>query len=273
MNERLFGRDQTLRYSRQLILEDIGYKGQEKLLKSKVFIAGVGGLGSPILFYLAAAGVGTLGFADFDTVSLSNLNRQILHFTDDIGVKKVDSAEDKLKKLNPDMVIRKYPIRLNADNIEDIVREYDVVIDALDNLASRYLLNDCCYFLKKPVVEGAIIGFEGLLMTIIPDKTPCYRCIYPVPPQDGVVPTCSDIGIIGAIAGTIGSLQALEAVKLIAGIGDTLSGRILIFDGLRLGFSEIECEKSLECPLCGENPTVKELIEYEIKCKLKTVPL
>ena len=259
--------EKELRYSRQLILKEIGYSGQEKLMKAKVLVIGAGGLGSPVLYYLAAAGVGTLGIADFDVVDISNLQRQILHFTDDLGKKKVDSACEKLKRLNPDIRLNKYPFRVNINSIEDMVKEYDMVVDAVDNFSARYLISDCCYFLKKPLVEGAVLGFEGILMTIIPDKTPCYRCLYPMPPEDGVIPNCANTGIIGAVAGTIGSLQAMECIKLITGIGQTVSGRILIFDGLNLSFREIEWHKKKNCPLCGENPVIKELVEYEIKCK------
>lgn len=261
--------DQTLRYSRQIILNDFGAQGQEQLLESKVLVIGAGGLGSPALLYLAAAGVGTIGIVDFDTVGISNLNRQILHFTDETGKKKVDTAEAKLKALNPEINIVKYPFRVNIDNIEEIIEEYDVVVDAVDNFAARYLISDCCYFLKKPLVEGAAVGYKGILMTIIPDKSPCYRCLYPTPPEDGVLPTCSDTGILGMVTGTIGSLQALEAVKVITGIGETLSGRILTFDAFNSHFREVPWKKRSNCPLCGENPTIKELIEYDVKCKLK----
>lgn len=266
----MFDDKNILRYSRQLILKEIGYEGQNKLLNSKVLVIGAGGLGSPALYYLAAAGVGTLGIADFDTVSISNLQRQVLHFTNDLGRKKVDSAEEKLKELNPDVNILKYPHRLNLDNIEETVQEYDVVIDAVDNFPARYLISDCCYFMKKPLIEGAVLGFEGILMTIVPDKSPCYRCLYPVPPEDGVVPTCNDLGIMGMVAGTIGSLQALECIKVLLGIGQTLSGRIMTFDGLNLSFRDIEWKKKSTCPLCGEKPVIKELIQYEIKCKPKS---
>jgi len=253
----MIGESDLLRYSRQILLKDVGYKGQEKLLNSKVLVTGAGGLGSPAMYYLAAAGVGTLGIVDFDTVNMSNLHRQILHFTDDLGKNKVDSAEEKLKKLNPGISIIKYQIKLNADNIEDIVRQYDVVIDAVDNFSTRYLISDCCYLVNKPLIEGAVLGFEGILMTIIPNKSPCYRCLYPVPPEAGNVPTCNDVGIIGMVAGTIGSLQALEAVKVILGIGNTLSGRILTFDGLNLDFRTIDWKRKSNCPLCGENPVRK----------------
>lgn len=266
----MLDREQALRYSRQIILNEVGYEGQEKLLKSRVLVVGAGGLGSPVLYYLAAAGIGTLGIADFDTVGISNLNRQVLHATADIGRKKVDSAVEKLKSLNPDIQIMKYPYRLDIDNIEDIVKEYDVVVDAVDNFPARYLISDSCYFQKKPVVEGAVIGFEGILMTVIPDQSPCYRCLYPMPPEDGVVPTCSDQGILGMVAGVVGSMQALETVKVLLGIGKTLSGRILVFDGLQSSFREIGWEKRSGCPLCGQNPTIKDLVRYEIKCKVKT---
>jgi molybdopterin-synthase adenylyltransferase len=264
-----FDSDKTLRYSRQLILEGIGYEGQEKLLKSKVLVVGAGGLGSPILYYLASAGVGTIGVVDFDTVTLSNLNRQIIHNTNDIGKRKVDSAEEKLKALNPEVNVIKHPVRINVNNVEDLVEQYDVVIDALDNFPARYLLSDCCYFLKKPLIEGAATGYDGVLMTIIPDKTPCYRCLYPMPPEDGVLPTCSDTGILGVTAGIIGVTQALEAIKVILGIGDTISGKILTFDALSIGFRAVPWSKRDECPLCGRNPSIVELIEYEIKCKFK----
>lgn len=264
--------EQILRYSRQIILNDFGgVGGQEKLLNAKVLVAGAGGLGSPVLLYLAAAGVGTIGIADFDTVGLSNLNRQVLHFTGDVGRKKVDSAQEKLESLNPDIKIIKYPFRLDIHNIADVISEYDVVVDALDNFPARYLLSDCCYFSKKPLIEGAVVGYEGILMTIIPDQSPCYRCLYPEPPENGVLPTCNDTGVLGMTTGMIGSLQALETIKVILGIGETLSGRILTFDGLALNVRTIPWKKREHCPLCGEHPTIKDLVEYEIKCKMKSI--
>lgn len=261
--------DSTLRYSRQMILPGIGTEGQEKLKRAKILVAGAGGLGSPALAYLTAAGVGTIGIADFDTVTLSNLNRQILHFTPDVGIKKTDSAAGKLEKLNPQVTLIKHDLRLNLDNIEAIMGEYDLVIDATDNFTARYLISDGCYFLKKPFIEGAVVGYDGILMTVIPDQTPCYRCLYPRPPEDGVLPTCNDTGILGMTAGIIGTIQALEVVKLILGIGETVSGRLLIFDALKSSFREIPWQRRPDCPLCGENPTIHELIEYEIKCKTK----
>ncbi|MBK5246744.1 MAG: HesA/MoeB/ThiF family protein [Peptostreptococcaceae bacterium] len=259
----------TLRYSRQLILDGFGIDGQKKCKDAKVLVIGAGGLGSPVLYYLAAAGVGTVGIADFDTVTLSNLNRQVIHFTEDIGNKKTDSAETKIKALNPNTKVIKYDFRLNADNIEAVVRDFDVVIDATDNFSTRYLISDCCYFMGKPLVEGAATGYLGILMTIIPGKTPCYRCLYPDPPEDGTIETCSDVGILGMVTGMIGSLEALEAVKVITGIGETVSGRVIMFDALSTEFIDFELLKKSECALCGEQPTITELVEYQINCKVK----
>jgi molybdopterin/thiamine biosynthesis adenylyltransferase len=263
--------DQLLRYSRQIILSEIGHQGQEKLLDSKVLVVGAGGLGSPALYYLAAAGIGTLGIADFDVVGISNLQRQILHSTGDLGQKKTESAAEKLRQLNPELKIITFPQRVTVDNVAEIIAGFDLVIDAADNFSTRFLVSDCCYFMKKPLIEGAVLGFEGVLMTILPDQSHCYRCLYPAPPDDGVVPTCSEAGILGMIAGTIGSLQALEAVKVLLTIGDTLTSRIITFDGLGLNFREIPWPKRAACPLCGENPIIKDLTEYNIQCKTKIV--
>lgn len=254
----------VLRYSRQLILKEIGVDGQEKLQKAKVLVIGAGGLGTPALYYLAAAGIGKIGTADFDTVGISNLQRQIIYSTEDLQRKKVDVVKEKLEKLNPDVSVEKYPYRIDINNIEEIVDGYDVVLNAVDNFTARYLISDCCYLRGKPLIEGAVLGFTGILTTIIPGKTPCYRCLYPKPPKEGVVPTCSDIGILGMTTGTIGSLQALEAVKVILGIGEILSGRVLVFDGLDMSFREIKLDKSLNCSLCGENPSITELTQYEM---------
>ncbi|MGE5581805.1 MAG: HesA/MoeB/ThiF family protein [Bacillota bacterium] len=253
---------EILRYSRQIVLKGFGEAGQEKLKAAKVLVAGVGGLGSPALLYLAAAGVGTLGIADFDTVTFSNLNRQILHFTNDIGRPKTDSAAAKIACLNPEVRVEKYNLRLNAANTMKILADYDVIIDATDNFTARYLISDCGYFLKKPVIEGAAIGYDGILITIIPGKTPCYRCLYPAPSEDGILPAYSDTGILGMTAGIIGSIQALEAVKLILGIGETVSGRILNFDAYKTAFREIPWRRRPECPLCGERPTIHSPVEH-----------
>lgn len=258
-----------LRYSRQIIIGGIGYEGQKKLKQAKILVAGAGGLGSPALTYLAAAGVGTLGVADFDTVTYSNLNRQTLHFTEDIGRRKTDSAIDKIKSINPEVKVIKHQTRINIDNVKEIIRAYDVIVDATDNFPIRYLLSDCCYFIGKPIIEGAATGYDGILMTIIPGKTPCYRCLYPMPPADGVLPTCSDTGILGMVTGIIGSVQALEAIKIILGLGETVSGRILTFDALTTRFREVNWSRRDQCPLCGKNPSIKELVQYEVKCKIK----
>lgn len=267
----MLDKDQILRYSRQLILREIGASGQEKLLNSKVLVIGAGGLGSPVLSYLAGSGVGTIGVSDFDTVGISNLNRQILYTTDDIGRKKVDMAGERLKAVNPDVKVIKYPYRINIDNIEELISEYDLVIDATDNFPARYLVSDCCFFMKKPLIEGAAVGFIGTVMTVIPGESPCYRCLYPVPPQDGIIPSCADTGIIGMVTGVIGSLQALEAVKVLLGIGNTLAGKVLFFNGFESKFEEIELKRSESCPLCGPDPRIRELVQYEIKCRNKAV--
>ncbi len=262
---------EDLRYSRQIILDGFGAEGQEKLKKAKILVAGSGGLGSPALLYLAAAGVGNIGVVDFDTVTISNLNRQVLHFTSDIGRRKTDSAEEKLYKLNPEVKVIKHNTRIDIDNVEGIISGYDVVIDATDNFTARYLISDCCYFMKKPLVEGAAVGLDGILMTIIPDKTPCYRCLYPYPPEDGVLPTCSDVGILGAVTGVVGSMQALEAIKLVTEIGENIVGRILTFDAMASSFREVKWARRDSCPLCGKEPKITELVQYEVKCRLKGI--
>ncbi len=262
---------QMLRYSRQIILDGIGVAGQKRLLESKVLVIGAGGLGSPALYYLAAAGVGTIGIADFDLVGVSNLQRQILYSTADLGEKKTRAAAEKLTALNPDISINTYPQRVTIDNVLKIIAHYDVVIDAVDNFSARFLVSDSCFFLKKPLVEGAVTGFEGILMTIRPGITPCYRCLYPEPPEDGVMPSCADTGILGMVTGTIGSLQALEAVKLLLDIGETLTGRILSFDGLKLSFREIPWRQRSSCPLCGDHPLIHDPVEYDVKCHIKKI--
>ncbi len=243
---------QKQRYARQLILAEVGCGGQEKLLKSSVLVVGAGGLGSPVLYYLAAAGVGRLGIADPDTVAIPNLHRQILYATPDVGRAKVDVAAEKLRALNPDVTVVTHPFRVADGNIEALVAGYDVVVDAPDNIATRYLVNDACWRLSKPLVEGAVLGFSGMLMTIVPPKTPCYRCLYPNPPREGTVPSSAEVGIMGMVPGVIGSLQALEAVKVLLGVSSTLSGRVLFFDGLEPGFEEMRLERNSECPLCGK---------------------
>jgi adenylyltransferase/sulfurtransferase len=245
--------ENEFRYSRQLMLKEIGAEGQEKLHKSKVLVIGAGGLGSPALYYLAAAGVGKIGTVDFDEVSISNLQRQILYSVEDLHRKKVDVAKGKLERLNPDVSVEKHCLRIDGENIVNIIKDYDVVIDAVDNLETRYLINEGCYSLGKPLVEGAVSEFTGILTTVIPGKTPCYRCFSPGPEERA--PNKRPVkGIIGMIPGTIGSLEALEAVKLILGIGDILAGRLLVFDGLDMSFREIKLARNPQCPVCGKNP-------------------
>lgn len=260
--------EEILRYSKQIILDDFGLEGQEKLKSSKILVVGAGGLGSSALYYLAAAGVGTIGIADFDSVALSNLNRQILHSTNDIGKKKTTSAKEKICALNPLIKVNVHSFRLNIDNISQTIEPYDIIIDATDNAPTRYLISDCCFFLRKYIIEGGAVGLEGFLMAIIPDQTACYRCLYPQPPKDGTINGCSDIGILGAVTGVIGSLMALEAIKLIIDIGEPLKNHALFFDGLKAGFEKITIEKNKACPLCGTKE-ITELSEYQIKCKPK----
>lgn len=246
----------SIRYHRQMILRDIGIEGQVKLKNAKVCICGAGGLGSPILYYLAAAGVGTLGIVDYDVVKLSNLNRQILHSSDDLESLKTVSAKEKLSRLNPNIQIIEHNVELKEDNIEEIFETYDVIVDAVDTIKVRYLITDTCYKLKKPLIEGAVVGFSGILTTIIPDQTPCYRCLYPFNNESNEYPTCNEIGILGAITGVIGSLQALEVIKLITGSGECLLGRLLTFEGLDCEFNEIPIIHNKDCILCGKNKSL-----------------
>lgn len=265
----MLSEEQILRYSRNIILKEIGGIGQQKLINSKVLIVGAGGLGSPSAYYLAAAGVGTIGIVDYDRVDLSNLQRQILHRTKDIGRFKVESAKEKLNELNPDVNIITYNERLSAQNVLELIKDYDVVIDGVDNFPARYLINDACVFTKKPLIESGILRFEGMIMTIIPGEGPCYRCIYPEPPKEGAVPTCSQAGVLGAVAGVMGTLQAVEAIKVLLNIGKSLKGRILTYNALEGRFREISWSKKSKCPVCGENPTITELKEYALECDLR----
>jgi len=251
----------ALRYSRQLMLKEVGTTGQEKLQRAKVLVIGAGGLGSPALYYLAAAGIGRIGVVDSDTVNISNLHRQIMYTTEDLGRKKVDVVKEKLEKLNPDVNIETYPFRLGFDNIEGIIGKYDLVVNAVDNLETRFLVNDCCYYLRKPYMEGAVSGFKGIIATVIPDKSPCFRCLYPIQSRGYKPPSVPVPGIIGMLPGTIGCMEALEAVKVILGVGETLSGRLLVFDGLVMRFCEIKVEKNPKCPVCGENPEGRMWLE------------
>lgn len=264
-----FTEEQIKRYARHIILPEVGGKGQEKLLKSKVLVVGAGGLGSPAVYYLAAAGVGTIGIVDFDVVDFSNLQRQILHNTERVGIPKVESARMTVEKLNPDVKVVTYNTMINKSNVMDIIKDYDVVLDGTDNFPTRFLINDACYFLGKALVSAAMLRFEGQISVFDyrdKENSPCYRCLYPEPPPPGLVPSCQEAGILGSIGGIMGCIQATEAIKVLLGIGEPLVGRLLIMDALSMDFRKVKLRKDPNCPLCGKNPTIKELIEYEQVC-------
>ena len=258
--------DEVKRYSRHLIMPEVGVDGQRKLKASKVLCIGAGGLGSPVAMYLAAAGVGTLGIVDFDTVDFSNLQRQILHGTPDVGRPKLASAKDKLHALNPEIDIQTYEVALSSQNAMQLFEPYDVVVDGTDNFPTRYLVNDACVLLGKPNAYGSIFRFEGQASVFGTKEGPCYRCLYPEPPPPGLVPSCAEGGVLGVLPGLIGMIQATEAVKLIMGIGEPLIGRFLIYDALRMRFRELKLRKDPDCPVCGTHPTVTKLIDYEQFC-------
>ena len=264
--ERALSKDERLRYSRHLIVPEIGEPGQVKILESKVLLVGTGGLGSPSAYYLAAAGVGTIGLIDFDVVDVTNLQRQIIHGTSDIGRPKVVSAQETINDLNPDCNVILHETRLMAGNIMDIIKDYDIVVDGCDNFPTRYLVNDACVLAGKPNVHGSIYQFDGYATVFHPGEGPCYRCLYPEPPPPGAVPSCDEAGVLGVLPGTVGLIQATETLKLILGKGDTLIGRILMYDALDMTFQTFKVQKDPSCPLCGENPTVTELIDYEAFC-------
>ena len=264
-----FTEDQVLRYSRHIILQGIGAAGQRKLLDAKVLCVGAGGLGSPIAMYLAAAGVGTLGIVDFDHVDVTNLQRQLLHDTDDVGRPKVDSAVERLRGINPTIQVLPFDTLLTSDNAFEIIEPFDVMIDCSDNFPVRYLVNDACQLLGKPLVYGSIYQFEGQASVFLPGPdTPCYRCLFPHPPPPGAVPSCSEAGVFGVLPGIVGSIQAVEAIKLITGMGTPLVGRLLLFDALDMDFTTVKLRWDPECPVCGKHPTVTELIDYEAFCGL-----
>jgi adenylyltransferase/sulfurtransferase len=258
--------DEIRRYSRHLILPEVGMDGQRALKAAKVLCIGAGGLGSPAAMYLAAAGVGTLGLVDFDVVDMSNLQRQLLHGTGDVGRPKLDSAKDRLHDLNPNVHIETYETALSSDNALDLFRSYDVILDGTDNFPTRYLVNDACVLLGKPNAYGSIFRFEGQASVFGVKDGPCYRCLYPEPPPPGLVPSCAEGGVLGVLPGIIGTIQATETIKLILGKGEPLIGRFLIFDALRMKFRELRLRKDPECPVCGTHPTVTELIDYEQFC-------
>ena len=263
-----FSNEQIHRYSRQMILPGVGGKGQRKISEAKVFIMGAGGLGSPAALYLAAAGVGTIGLADSDQVELHNLQRQILHRTCDVGLPKVESGKKTLESLNPEVKVHIYAERVTSINIREIIKDYHLVLDGSDNFPTRFLVNDACYFEKKTLISGAILRYDGQLSTFKPHANgPCYRCLFPEPPPPGLVPSCQEAGVLGAVAGIIGLFQANEALKEILGIGKSMAGRFLQFNALDLSFQEMKIQKNPNCPLCGENPTIKELIDYSPSCQ------
>ncbi len=256
------------RYSRHLIMPEVGMEGQKKLKAAKILCVGAGGLGSPLAMYLAAAGVGTLGIVEFDVVDYSNLQRQILHDTDRVGKPKLQSAIDRLRAINPEVKLIGYATRLTSDNVLDIIKNYDIVIDGTDNFPTRYLVNDACVLLKKPNVYGSIFRFEGQASVFDSTKGPCYRCLYPEPPPPGLVPSCAEGGVLGILPGIIGTIQATEAIKIIIGKGETLVGRLLLFNALKMQFREMKLRKDDNCPICGKHPTITKLIDYEEFCGL-----
>jgi len=258
--------DQIARYSRHLLLPEVGVEGQEKLCNAKVLCIGTGGLGSPLGLYLAAAGIGTLGLVDFDIVDQSNLQRQIMHGESTVGKLKVDSAKDRLADMNSDVEVITYNTRLSSENAMEIFKDYDIIVDGTDNFPTRYLANDAAVLLGKPYIYGCILRFEGQASVFHSKEGPCYRCLYPEPPPPGLVPSCAEGGVLGVLPGIIGLIQATEVVKLILGKGETLVGRLMIFDALAMKFREMKLRKDKDCPICGENPTITELIDYEQFC-------
>ncbi|MGB7722605.1 MAG: molybdopterin-synthase adenylyltransferase MoeB [Bryobacteraceae bacterium] len=258
--------EEILRYSRHLIIPEVGMEGQRKLKAAKVLLVGAGGLGAPLGLYLAAAGVGRIGLVDFDVVDFTNLQRQVIHSTKDVGRKKLDSAAEKMLAINPHISIARHEVALTSENALEILRDYDIVVDGTDNFPTRYLVNDACVLLGKPNVYGSIFRFEGQATVFAYQGGPCYRCLYPEPPPPGLVPSCAEGGVLGILPGTIGLIQATETVKLILGIGEPLVGRLLLYDALGMRFRELKLRKNPECPVCGAHPTVTRLIDYHQFC-------
>ncbi|MEE8123590.1 MAG: molybdopterin-synthase adenylyltransferase MoeB [Alphaproteobacteria bacterium] len=262
-----FTEDQIQRYARHIILPEVGGDGQAKLMRSRVLVIGAGGLGSPILLYLAAAGVGTLGVVDDDAVDLSNLQRQVIHGTGRIGEAKVESARQTLAEVNPEVRLITHQVRLTAENALELIGAYDLVADGSDNFETRFLLNDACYRAQKPLVSAALLGFEGQVSTYkayLGGDNPCYRCIFPEPPPPGLIPTCAEGGVLGAVAGAVGSIQATEVIKELLGIGESLSGSLLIYDGLTTTFRKVRVKPDPACPLCGATPTIRDLSHHAV---------
>ena len=267
--EAVLSNDEILRYSRHLIMPEVGMDGQQKLKAAKVLCIGAGGLGSPLALYLGAAGVGTLGIVDFDVVDYTNLQRQIIHTTNDVGRKKLDSAADKLKALNPFLNLRMFDTKLTSANALELFREFDIVADGTDNFPTRYLVNDACVLTGKPNVYGSIFRFEGQASVFATEDGPCYRCLYPEPPPPGLVPSCAEGGVLGILPGLIGVIQATETIKLILGQGDSLAGRLLLVDALGMKFRELKLRKNPDCPVCGTHRTITELIDYDEFCGIR----
>jgi len=265
-----FSKSEIERYSRHLIMPEVALEGQKKLKKSSVLLVGMGGLGSPAAMYLAAAGVGRIGLVDFDVVDFTNLQRQIIYSTEDVGRPKLQAAEKRLKGINPHLRIDTFEERLTSENALEILGKYDIIIDGTDNFPTRYLVNDACVLLGKPNVYGSIFRFEGQASVFYAKEGPCYRCLYPEPPPPGLVPSCAEGGVLGILPGNIGLIQTTETVKLILGIGDSLVGRLLLFDALAMKYRELKLRKDPNCPICGENPTIKALIDYEEFCGIGT---
>src|SRR5579872_6550620 len=259
-------KDEILRYSRHLIMPEVGMEGQLKLKAAKVALIGTGGLGAPLGMYLAAAGIGRIGLVDFDVVDFTNLQRQVIHGTKDVGKKKLDSAIETMSDINPFVKLERHEVALTSENAMEIIRDYDIVVDGTDNFPTRYLVNDACVLLNKPNVYGSIFRFEGQATIFATEGGPCYRCLYPEPPPPGLVPSCAEGGVLGILPGTVGLIQATEAVKLILGIGEPLIGRLLLYDALGMRFRELKLRKNPECPVCGDNPSIHELIDYHQFC-------
>src|SRR4051795_8190478 len=264
--EATLSKDEILRYSRHLIIPEVGMEGQQKLKAAKVLLIGAGGLGAPLGLYLAAAGVGKIGLVDFDVVDFTNLQRQVIHTTPDVGKKKIDSAAAKMTAINPHVEIVKHETALTSENALEILKDYDIVVDGTDNFPTRYLVNDACVLLNKPNVYGSIFHFEGQSTVFATEDGPCYRCLYPEPPPPGLAPSCAEGGVLGILPGTIGLIQATEAVKLVLGIGEPLIGRLMLYDALTMRFRELKLRKNPECPMCGEHRTITKLIDYQQFC-------
>ena len=258
--------EEVERYSRHLIMPEVGMSGQKKLKAAKVLLIGAGGLGSPLALYLTAAGIGHIGLVDYDIVDYTNLQRQIIHGTKDVGRSKLESAKESMLAINPFVQVDSYEVPLTSANALEIIEPYDIVIDGTDNFPTRYLTNDACVLLGKPNVYGSIFRFEGQLSVFYAEQGPCYRCLFPEPPPPGLVPSCAEGGVLGILPGTIGAMQATEAIKLILGIGESMIGRLVLYDALNMEFTEVKLRKNPNCPVCGENPTVTELIDYEQFC-------